>query len=333
MRCVGSARHGTARAAPARPHRLHRARPRRGAHGSSSTCSAASTSTHSAPSRTTTATGWTDHLGVHPRARWSRTASSAAASRPSSRCSTTPPPTSATRCPRNSDVGGHHIALYVDDLDAAVDHLRSRRGRGARRARPPAGARHEGNRWIYFLSPWGMQFELVSYPGRQGVRPGAADQVRRRHERLSASTTSVDGRGSEPRSPTTSATRSSAASCGPATGSARRRSPSGSAPAGCPCARRCGCWRPRDSPSTRPAQGRAGPAPHPARGRRDLPDARAARTARAHARASPHLAADDLAPPRGGAAPDRGQRRRRSLPRARPRVPPAHLLRLPRSTR
>ena len=23
----------------------------------------------------------------------------------------------------------------------------------------------EGNRWVYFLSPWGMQFELVSYPG------------------------------------------------------------------------------------------------------------------------------------------------------------------------
>ncbi len=21
-----------------------------------------------------------------------------------------------------------------------------------------------GNRWIYFLAPWGMQFELVSYP-------------------------------------------------------------------------------------------------------------------------------------------------------------------------
>ena len=24
---------------------------------------------------------------------------------------------------------------------------------------------HEGQRWVYFLSPWGMQFELVSYPG------------------------------------------------------------------------------------------------------------------------------------------------------------------------
>ena len=23
----------------------------------------------------------------------------------------------------------------------------------------------EGQRWVYFLSPWGMQFELVSYPG------------------------------------------------------------------------------------------------------------------------------------------------------------------------
>ena len=22
-----------------------------------------------------------------------------------------------------------------------------------------------GQRWLYFLAPWGMQFELVSYPG------------------------------------------------------------------------------------------------------------------------------------------------------------------------
>ena len=22
----------------------------------------------------------------------------------------------------------------------------------------------EGQRWVYFLAPWGMQFELVSYP-------------------------------------------------------------------------------------------------------------------------------------------------------------------------
>ena len=65
--------------------------------------------------------------------------------------------------PRNSDIGGHHVALYVDDLDAAIDHLRAHDVLvldGPTASKGPA----EGNRWIYFLSPWGMQFELVSYP-------------------------------------------------------------------------------------------------------------------------------------------------------------------------
>src|SRR5262245_54647998 len=30
------------------------------------------------------------------------------------------------RSPRNSDVGGHHLAFYVDDIDAAVAYLKSR---------------------------------------------------------------------------------------------------------------------------------------------------------------------------------------------------------------
>jgi glyoxylase I family protein len=65
--------------------------------------------------------------------------------------------------PRNSDVGGHHVALYVDDLDAAIDYLRSR---GVTILGEPTVSRgaSEGQRWVYFLAPWGMQFELVSYP-------------------------------------------------------------------------------------------------------------------------------------------------------------------------
>ena len=65
--------------------------------------------------------------------------------------------------PRNSDVGGHHVALYVDDLDAAVAYLRDS---GVTVLGDPTTSRgaSEGQRWIYFLSPWGMQFELVSYP-------------------------------------------------------------------------------------------------------------------------------------------------------------------------
>ncbi|HEX4222459.1 MAG TPA: VOC family protein [Pseudonocardiaceae bacterium] len=65
--------------------------------------------------------------------------------------------------PRNSDVGGHHIALYVADMDAAVADLRRR---GLRILGEPTASKgaSEGQRWVYFLSPWGMQCELVSYP-------------------------------------------------------------------------------------------------------------------------------------------------------------------------
>ena len=65
--------------------------------------------------------------------------------------------------PRNSDIGGHHVALYVDDLDAAVAYLHERR---VTVLGEPTASRSasEGQRWVYFLSPWGMQLELVSYP-------------------------------------------------------------------------------------------------------------------------------------------------------------------------
>jgi glyoxylase I family protein len=73
-------------------------------------------------------------------------------------------PARAQTPPRNSDVGGHHIALYVDDLDVAVEALRAN---GLRVLGNPTTSRgpSAGQRWVYFLSPWGMQFELVSYPG------------------------------------------------------------------------------------------------------------------------------------------------------------------------
>ena len=65
--------------------------------------------------------------------------------------------------PRNSDIGGHHVALYVEDLDAAVAHLHSH---GVAVLGGPTASKgpSEGQRWVYFLAPWGMQFELVSYP-------------------------------------------------------------------------------------------------------------------------------------------------------------------------
>ncbi|MFM9978506.1 MAG: VOC family protein [Sphingomonadaceae bacterium] len=74
-------------------------------------------------------------------------------------------PEQVTAPPRNSDVGGHHLAFYVDHFDAALAFLQRKDIRmlgepTVRDAGPSAGLT-----WIYFLTPWGMQCELVSFPG------------------------------------------------------------------------------------------------------------------------------------------------------------------------
>jgi catechol 2,3-dioxygenase-like lactoylglutathione lyase family enzyme len=69
--------------------------------------------------------------------------------------------------PRNSDIGGHHLAFYVDDIDAAHEYVRSIPGvtvqdgpNGVDPAAPVAG-----QRWFYFQTPWGMQMELTTCAG------------------------------------------------------------------------------------------------------------------------------------------------------------------------
>lgn len=70
--------------------------------------------------------------------------------------------------PRNCDVGGHHLAFYVDDFAMALDYLRSKGvtvlGEPIVRNDGPSA----GQTWVYFLTPWGMQLELVSFPNGKG---------------------------------------------------------------------------------------------------------------------------------------------------------------------
>ncbi len=68
--------------------------------------------------------------------------------------------------PRNSDVGGRHIAIYVDDINAAIEYLRgfdevTVLGEPTLNVDPSPNA---GSRFVYFRSPWGMYFELFSAP-------------------------------------------------------------------------------------------------------------------------------------------------------------------------
>ena len=66
--------------------------------------------------------------------------------------------------PRNSDIGGHHLAFYVEDMAAAVAHLKSKGVKMLGEPTVMGGGPSAGESWVYFLAPWGMQLELVSYP-------------------------------------------------------------------------------------------------------------------------------------------------------------------------
>ncbi len=75
--------------------------------------------------------------------------------------------------PRNSDLGGHHLAFYVDDFDTALEYLRTE---GVEIMGEPVASANAslGQRWVYFRSPWGMQFELVSYPDGKAYEKDAS---------------------------------------------------------------------------------------------------------------------------------------------------------------
>jgi catechol 2,3-dioxygenase-like lactoylglutathione lyase family enzyme len=69
------------------------------------------------------------------------------------------------RLPENSDAGGHHLAIYVDNIDSAfayVSTLPGVRCQGVPKTIDDGPL--TGNRWVYFTTPWGMQMELISPP-------------------------------------------------------------------------------------------------------------------------------------------------------------------------
>jgi glyoxylase I family protein len=64
--------------------------------------------------------------------------------------------------PRNCDVGGHHVGLVVDDLEAARSELRDR---GVTVLEPIVidEGPMAGTRSAYVVDPWGNHLELVAY--------------------------------------------------------------------------------------------------------------------------------------------------------------------------
>jgi catechol 2,3-dioxygenase-like lactoylglutathione lyase family enzyme len=115
------------------------------------------------------------HLAVHPRARINKLRVLEVKNGPVLELFEFVSPGQNTTPPQNSDVGGFHIAFYVDDMDQALAALKTHEisiqsGPVTMTEGPSAGLT-----WLYFKAPWGQQLELVSYPA--GI--SAYNQLRR----------------------------------------------------------------------------------------------------------------------------------------------------------
>ncbi len=131
-------------------------------------------------------TDWmVEHLAVHPRAVMQELRFFRCGNGPNFEVFQYQAPDQRHVPPRNSDIGGHHLAFYVEDLDAAIRHLHAH---GVRVLGEPTSSSgpSRGQRWVYFLTPWGMQLELVSFPHGKAYEADAAVPLWQPEARTSA---------------------------------------------------------------------------------------------------------------------------------------------------
>ncbi|MBL4893097.1 MAG: VOC family protein [Rhizobiaceae bacterium] len=66
--------------------------------------------------------------------------------------------------PRNSDIGGHHIGIYVEDIAAAAEYFKKNSIKTKMGPVPITEGPVAGQSILYFFAPWGLQMEAISYP-------------------------------------------------------------------------------------------------------------------------------------------------------------------------
>lgn len=70
--------------------------------------------------------------------------------------------------PKTDDIGASHIAFYVNDINAAVEYLKSKGVKIIGEPFTMPSGDTAGESWVYFETPWGSKMELVSYPNGKG---------------------------------------------------------------------------------------------------------------------------------------------------------------------
>lgn len=74
-------------------------------------------------------------------------------------------PTQTHEHPKNSDAGATHLCFQVGDMDAAVSYLDAIEGVEIQgEPRTAKEGPEEGQTFVYFRAPWGLQLELIHTP-------------------------------------------------------------------------------------------------------------------------------------------------------------------------
>lgn len=105
-----------------------------------------------------------DLLNVHPRAKIHQITMMRCGNGSNIELFQYESPDQQNAIPKNSDIGGHHIAFYVEDINAAAKYLK---GKGVKTLMGPLPVDQgpaAGQAILYFFTPWGLQLELISYP-------------------------------------------------------------------------------------------------------------------------------------------------------------------------
>jgi catechol 2,3-dioxygenase-like lactoylglutathione lyase family enzyme len=105
-----------------------------------------------------------DLLNVHPRAKIHQITMMRCGNGSNIELFQYESPDQQNAIPKNSDIGGHHIAFYVEDINAAAKYLKDKGVRTLMGPLPVEQGPAAGQAIIYFFAPWGLQLELISYP-------------------------------------------------------------------------------------------------------------------------------------------------------------------------
>lgn len=79
--------------------------------------------------------------------------------------------------PNTDDIGASHIAFYVNDINKAVQYLKSKDVKIIGEPFTTPSGDTAGESWVYFETPWGSKMELVSYPNGKGYEKNSPSTI------------------------------------------------------------------------------------------------------------------------------------------------------------